>query len=484
MKVGNPGNRADNYRWYVMMTVFIGTFMAPLDSSIVNIALPTLSQYFSVGITTVEWVVMSYLLATSALLLSAGRLGDMLGHKRIYITGFLTFTAASALCGFSGTIGQLIFFRIVQALGATCMLATAPAILTRTFPPQERGKALGMIGIAVAIGLTVGPTLGGFIVHNYGWRWIFFVNIPIGITVSILAASILKEGKLEAGKKFDFAGSITVFAALFSLLLALSMGNAWGWHSFATLGLIVTAILLGVLFVVIERKVQDPMLDLSLFRIRLFTAANASALINYASLFVAIILTPFYLRDIYKVNIQTTGLVLTAIPLITGVIAPLSGTLSDKIGSRLLSSLGLAITSLALLGLSRTSASSGLTPVVILLGTIGLGSGMFQSPNSSALMGAVPRHRLGIASGMQATMRNTGMVLGTALAGAIVATFAPKGDSDPHLALAIHLAFIVGAIIAAAGVLTSLVRGPAVPQVTMPAEPSYRETREKVGNRE
>lgn len=477
MRLDNISDKADNYRWYVLMTVFIGTFMAPLDSSIVNIALPVLSKYFSVGITTVEWVVMSYLLTTSALLLSAGRLGDMLGHKRIYIIGFLTFTAASALCGISGTIHQLIFFRVIQALGATCMFSTGPAILTKTFPPNERGKALGMVGIAVAIGLTAGPTLGGFIVHNYGWKWIFFVNVPIGIIVSILASVILKEGKLEGGKRFDFLGSIIAFVALFSILLALSMGNSWGWRSPETLGLIVVFVVLFALFILTENRVEDPMLDLSLFKIRLFSAANASALINYAALFIVTILTPFYLRDIFKVDIQTTGLVLTAIPLLTGVVAPVSGTLSDKIGSRLLSSLGLAVSAIALFGLSYTSASSGLIPVAALLSAMGLGSGMFQSPNTSALMGAVPRHQLGVASGSQATARNIGMVLGVAIAGAVVATFAPGGDSDPHLLSAIHLAFIVGGIIAAIGVITSLVRGAAMPQALLQTESRQSESR-------
>lgn len=451
-----------NYHWYVLATVFVGTFMAPLDSSIVNIAIPSLTKYFSVGITTVEWVVMAYLLTTSSLLLSAGRLGDMVGHKRIYIIGFITFTAASALCGFSGTVQQLVFFRVVQALGATCMMSTSPAILTDAFPPTERGKALGLISISVAIGLTVGPTLGGFIVHNFGWRWIFFVNIPIGIIVSIMAAFILRESKLPTVKRFDFGGSTTAFFSLFSILLALSMGDKWGWNSPQIIGLFVATAVFTALFLTIENKISEPMLDLSLFKLRLFTAANISALINYAALFVATFLVPFYLRDVFGESIQKTGLILTAIPLLTGIAAPISGTLSDKIGSRMLSTAGLAINALALFGLSRTSVDGGVIPIALLLGAFGLGAGLFQSPNSSAIMGSVPRHRLGIAAGMQATMRNVGMVLGVAMAGAIVATFAPAGPTDPHMASAIRTAFGVGSVVACLGVVTSLVRGEAV----------------------
>jgi len=450
-----------NYHWYVLATVFVGTFMGPLDSSIVNIAIPSLTKYFSVGITTVEWVVMAYLLTTSSLLLSTGRLGDMVGHKRIYIIGFLTFTAASALCGISGSVQQLVFFRVVQAIGATCMFSSSPAILTDAFP-TERGKALGLISISVAIGLTVGPTLGGFIVHNFGWRWIFFVNIPIGIIASIMAAFILKESKLPTVKRFDFAGATMAFLALFSVLLALSMGDKWGWRSSSTIGLLLAAVVFAAAFLYFENKVEEPMLDLSLFRIRLFTTANISALINYASLFIATFLTPFYLRDVFGESIQTTGLVLTVIPLFIGLVAPISGTLSDKIGSRMLSSLGLTINALALLGLSRTSVSTGILPVALFLGLFGFGAGLFQSPNSSAIMGAVPRHRLGIAAGMQATMRSVGMVLGVAMAGAIVGTYAPAGPADPHMASAIHIAFVSGSVIAGIGVVASLVRGGAV----------------------
>lgn len=475
--------RADarNYRWYVLATVFVGTFMAPLDSSIVNIAIPSLGREFSVGITTIEWVVTAYLLTTSVLLLSAGRLGDMLGHKRIYISGFAIFTTASALCGLSGGIGQLIFFRVLQAIGATCMLAAGPAILTDTFPASERGKALGMVAVSVALGLTVGPFLGGFIVGHLGWRWIFFVNVPVGILASVLAARVLKEGRREAGKRFDFSGSALALMALFSVLLALSMGNEWGWRSLRTGGLLIAAAAAGVLFIAVEKKIQDPVLDLSLFKNRLFSAANASALINYASLFVVMFLMPFYLGYVFRASTQVTGMALTAVPLATALVAPISGALSDKIGSRLLSTAGLAVTSLALFGLSRTAPAGGLVSVAALLGAVGLGSGMFQSPNTSAIMGSVPRNRLGVASALQATMRNVGMVLGVALSGAIVATFAPKGEFDPNYAAAIHFAFATGAAIAAMGAVLSLTRGPAgEPLKRRPAEAALEMARQNL----
>ncbi|MDI6816793.1 MAG: MFS transporter [Actinomycetota bacterium] len=459
-----PQAEQGNYRWYVLAVIFVGTFMGPLDSSIVNIALPVVAKEFGVGITTIEWVVMAYLLTTSSLLLSVGRLGDMIGHKRVYIFGFVAFTAASALCGFAGSIEQLIGFRALQAIGATSLFASAPAIITDVFPPHERGKALGTIGTSVAIGLTAGPFLGGLIIGALDWRWIFFINIPIGIIVVILALAIIRESRAETGKRFDILGATTGFGALFSILLALSMGNTWGWGSAPTIGLFAASAVFAMLFIRTERRVSDPMLDLSLFHNRLFAAANISALINYIALFVVLILIPFYLFDIFKETPQRAGIVLMSVPLLMGVAAPISGTLSDKIGSRMLSSLGLGITAVALYGLTWTSTETGVLPVAVLLSLIGLGSGLFQSPNSNAIMGIVPRNRLGIASAMQATMRNVGMVLGVAMSGAIVATIAPKGHADPNLLSAIHTAFTAGAITAALGMVTSLVRGPAAPQ--------------------
>lgn len=464
MKRGLPDREPDDlHRWQVLLTVFTGTFMAPLDSSIVNIALPSLTEHFSVDISSVSWVVMSYLLTTSALLLTAGRLGDMKGHRRTYIAGFFLFTATSIFCGLSSSIGQLVFFRVLQALGGTFILAAGPAIITDAYPASERGKALGIIAVSVAVGLTAGPFLGGLIVAGLGWRWVFFINVPIGIAAISMSILYLRESRTDKGRRFDIAGSLTALLALLAILMAVSFGGKWGWGSLAILGLTAAAIVTSALFLIIEKREKEPMLDLDLFRNRLFSAANASAMINYMALFVLVLLVPFYLRDIFRLSYQKMGLILTAIPLLSGTVSPLSGSLSDRIGSRILSSAGLAITSLALLGLAMTSPEGGLTPVVLMLGMIGLGTGMFQPPNTSSIMGSVPKNRLGTASAMQATMRNTGMVFGVALAGAIVAAVAPGGPADASYLEAIHTAFVAGAAVSAAGVITSLVRGNEVP---------------------
>jgi EmrB/QacA subfamily drug resistance transporter len=446
-------------KWVIMALIFIGAFMPPLDSSIVNIALKDIQMHFGVDLAMVEWIVTAYLLTVSSLLLSAGRLSDIKGHKKIYISGFAIFTVASVLCGLSASIAQLIAFRIIQALGGTMLLATGPAIISDAFPPNERGKAFGVLGMSIAIGLTTGPILGSFLVHVLSWRWIFFVNLPVGIIVTLLAGRVLKESKIDSDKKFDLPGAVLGFFSLLLLLVVLNFGKDWGWGSAMTLGLSLVTLVVTILFIWTESRVTEPMLDLSLFKSRLFSAANLSALINYLALFNIVFLIPYYLRDVYGQTPIQTGVILTAIPFATGIVGPVSGIISDKIGSRVLSTLGISLLALSQFGLSMTTPKSGVIAIAALLCLMGVGSGMFQSPNSSAIMSVVPRNRLGIASGIVATMRNVGMVLGIAMAGAVVTTLAPHGSSDAGFANAIRSSFQLGGAIAIIGIISSLVRG-------------------------
>jgi EmrB/QacA subfamily drug resistance transporter len=443
----------------VLLTVFLGTFMAPLDSSIVNVALPAIAADFSAGIVEVGWVVTAYLLMTSSLLLAAGRLGDTLGHKRVYIGGFVVFTVASVLCALAGSLGHLVAARALQAVGGSAMLATGPAILTDAFPPARRGRALGTIAVAVAIGLTAGPFFGGLLTAGPGWRWIFLVNLPIGLLVVTMATLLLRESTGGERRPFDLAGASALFVALFALLFGLSMGGRWGWGGGGTLGLLALALLAMTGFVAIERRSSHPLLDPALFSLRLFTSASLSAGANYVALFVAVFLTPFSLVAVYGETIRTAGLIMTVIPLLMGLSAPAAGVLSDRIGSRLLSSAGLGIVALSLAGLSASHPEEGRGPVILFLALMGLGSGVFQTPNTSALMGSVPPARRGVAAGMQATCRNLGMVLGVALAGAIVGTIAPGGSGDPALGSAIRTAYLAGAFAALVGMAVSLSRG-------------------------
>ena len=459
-------------KWWVLATVMVGTFMGPLDSSVVNIALPTLTRHFGVPITSVEWVVLAYLLTISTLLLTFGRLGDIIGLKPLYLTGFAIFVVGSATCALAWDIWALVASRAVQGIGAGMLFAVGPAIITQTFPPTERGKALGLVGISVSAGLAVGPTLGGLLIAAGGWRLVFLINLPIGIAAFSLALRVLDLEKPRA-QRFDPYGAVLSFLALFPLLLALSEGDSWGWGSPLVLGLLGAALAGAVLFVVAETNVAQPVLDLTLFRNRLFSAATSSAFASYVVVASVIFLMPFYFTETRGFTVAHAGLLLTPIPAAMALLGPVSGAVSDRIGSRLLSTSGLLVSAAGLVALTSLSVDTGVMGILLRLLTVGMGMALFQSPNSSALMGSVPRHRLGIASGMVAMARNVGMVLGVSLAAVVLAVREPGYLQRPSIAAlgpeqaarqaflsAAHDVFWIAVVICLLGAVASLVRGP------------------------
>jgi EmrB/QacA subfamily drug resistance transporter len=459
---GMNTDNAPNRKWWVLLAVGIGTFMSALDGSVVNTILPVIRSFFSSDVSAVEWIVVIYLLVVSSLLLTFGRLGDLYGHKRYYVSGFLIFIASSALCGLAGSVWLLVAARGLQALGAAMLFANSPAILTKSFPPQQRGRALGMQATMTYLGLTVGPSLGGWLTQAFSWRAVFYINVPVGLIAFALSIiHIEAEKPSETGKTehFDPVGAILFSAGLVALLLGLNEGPAWGWFSTGIVACLLAAVLLLTVFFWFETRVSSPILDLSLFRERLFSASTASAILNYICLYSVIFLMPFYLIQGRGLDAAQAGLILTAQPIIMAIAAPISGSLSDRIGSRLLSTLGMAIMAVGLFLLSRLGADSSTPTILISLAVTGLGTGIFVSPNTSALMGSAPRQRQGIASGILATARNVGMVLGVGLAGAIFTSNAGPQMSGNSLYHAIQLGLTVGAAIAAIGVIVSLVRG-------------------------
>ena len=468
----------DRRKWLILSSVSVGTFMATLDGSIVNISLPKIQQAFGVDLATVEWVVVGYLLVIGAVLLPLGRLGEVLTFKRVYLAGFAIFTVASALCGAAPTEMALVAFRVLQGLGAGCLMAMGPAIIARTFGPGERGRALGLNAISVSIGLSLGPALGGLLTELGSWRAIFLVNIPIGVFAIVWAMRVLPAERRGKEQSFDMAGAALSSVAVFALLLALIQGQSWGWTSPAILGLFVAFVVLGAAFLWVERRAVQPMIDLALFRIRAFSAGLASVIIAFSGLFTATFLLPFLLQQGSGYTPLEAGLLVTPIPIVTAVVAPFSGTLSDRIGPRIPASLGIATMALGLLSLTQLPQPFAIPDLVWRLALIGVGQGLFMSPNSSAVLGAVPRHRIGTASGTLAQARVDGQALGIAISGAIVAIRMPvyiaslAGSGSPvavaqeALASAIHDAFAVAAILCAFGIVTSLVRGKvAAPEV-------------------
>jgi EmrB/QacA subfamily drug resistance transporter len=455
-------------RYVILATVMLTNIMGPIDASIVNVTLPTIAQYFDAGLSAAQWVPMTYLLVISSLLLFYGRLGDILGYRRVYLTGLAGFVIASALCGLSyflPTIYWLVAFRAVQGLAAGMMMAVSFAIMTASFPPSELGKGLGIYAISIAVGLAIGPSLGGFITYAWGWPFVFMINLPIGIAGFFWARHILPELKGQPGT-IDIGGALTSFIALSSLLLFVNYSQHGGFSIAAGIMLGV-AMLAALGFLWIERRTDQPMLNLDLFRNLTFSFANISALLNFMSQFVLVFLTPFYLQRLLHYAPNTVGLTMTVFPLAVMVVAPFSGSLSDRIGTGILACLGAAISAVALFLMSQLTSSATSFDIVWRLAVFGLGAGVFQSPNNSAVMGSAPRPHLGMASGIVATVRNVGMVFGIATGGAVLYALvspgvlqqpSPIGKEAAEFLFGLRQAYLVGAILAGAAAATSLFR--------------------------
>ncbi len=447
------------YKWKAMFTVWIGVFMATLDGSIVNVALPTLTEYFKTDITTIEWVVMAYLLTITSLLLSLGRLSDMFGRKTIFAGGLAIFTIGSGLCAVSTTEGQLILYRVIQGVGAAMLMATGIAIITHAFPPRERGKAMGLIGTVVAIGSMAGPVAGGFLIENVGWQSIFYINIPIGIFGTAMALTVLRKDETTSGQTFDIPGALALFISLMSLLLALSQGQESGWLSGYIILLFILSIVFIIIFILIETKARHPVMELRHFRNRPFAAANISALISFTALYNVILLMPFFLQNELGYSPEKVGIVFLAVPLVMSVVSPVSGWLSDRTNSFILSSIGVGISSVSILWLGFLTPTSGSIDVVLRLALLGLGMGLFMAPNNSIIMGALPKEKIGIAAGTLGTMRNMGMVIGVAVSGAVFSSrYVYYGNVGSSFLPAFRDTYTVSAIICGIAMLTSLVR--------------------------
>ena len=442
-------------KWWVLIAIGTGTFMSALDASVVNTILPVMRTAFNSNVAAIEWVVTVYLLVLSGLLLTFGRLGDLRGHKTIYVWGFSIFIVSSALCGLAWSAPVLVIFRGLQAIGGAMLASNSPAIVTGNFAPEERGRAFGLVATMTYLGLTVGPSLGGWLTHAFGWRTIFYINVPVGLLALALSWYFIpKDTPAESGQRFDLAGAAVFMAGLTALLLGLNKGAEWGWVSPAVLGLLLGALALLFVFIQVERRSPAPMLDLNLFRIPLFSTSTISAVLNYICVYSITFLLPFYLIQGRGLNPAQAGLLLTVQPVIMAISAPISGARSDRVGSRGPGMLGMGLLSLGLLLLSRLGPDSGFWLAALGLAVAGLGTGTFISPNTSALMGAAPRARQGIASGVQGAARNLGMVLGIGLAGAIFTTQLAQNTPEA-LYHGISLGFLAAAGVAVLGIVSS-----------------------------
>lgn len=418
-------------KWYVMAAVAIGIFLATIDASIVNIALPVLEHDLHTSFALVQWVILAYLVTVTTLMLGIGRLADMVGKKPIYVAGMVVFTAGSVLCGLSQHIATLIAFRVLQAIGAAMIMALANAIITEAFPAAERGKALGVGGLCVSVGIIAGPTIGGLILGALSWHWIFFVNLPVGIIGVLMTLRFVPAGRPPGGQRFDLPGAACLFVALLALLLGLTIGQTRGYARMPVMALFgVFAALLAV-FLAIESRTRQPMIDLQLFHNRLFSINLVTGFLAFISSAGTILLMPYYLQNVRQYSPLTTGLLLAVVPAAVATVAPWAGSLSDRFGTRPLAAIGLGILVVGYAAASTLRIDTGVPGYILRFVPLGLGIGFFQSPNNSAIMGAVPRERLGVASGLLSLTRTLGQTVGTAVVAALWAAQVAAHSGNP-----------------------------------------------------
>lgn len=417
-----PSTNGIPHKWLVLAAVAMGVFLATIDGSIVNIALPTLVNSLHVPFALVEWVVLAYLLTITTLMLSIGRLADMVGKKSLFLAGMIIFTTGSLLCGLSTTIGYLIASRVIQAVGAALTMALGTAIVTEAFPSEERGRALGLNGLMVSLGIIIGPTLGGLLLEHFSWNWLFFVNLPVGLAGIIMVIRYVPASIPGQSQRFDFPGGISLFASLMCFLLALTLGQHGGFAQPFVLALMAGFVIFMAAFILIELRTEQPLIDLTIFRSGLFSVNLITGFMAFICNAGTTLLMPFYLQEARGFSPQQAGLMLAVVPLTVGIIAPISGALSDKIGSRILTAFGLAVMTGGFFAVSTLAPDTSVAGYVLRFLPIGVGIGFFNSPNNSAVMGSVPRNRLGVASGLLSITRTLGQTTGIALLGALWAS--------------------------------------------------------------
>jgi EmrB/QacA subfamily drug resistance transporter len=415
-----------NYKWWALSCTSLGMLLAATNSGTLIIALPDLERSLHASLLALVWVILAYLIAATVLVLTAGRLSDLFGRKRAYVGGFLVFAFASLGAGFSPNAEVLILWRILQGIGSAFLFANAAALVTDAFPKEELGLAMGANTMVAAIGLVLGPVLGGALVA-ISWHWVFWFNVPLALAGAAWGGLILRElAQRDPARSYDVLGTITFVVGLTGLVLGVSRGGLSGWTDTLALASLAAAAVLLPTWVVIERRSVAPMLDLSLFDNRLFAAASAASFINGLARFALMFLFVFYYQGAQANSPIEAGVKL--IPLALGMLiaSPLSGIYADRHGSRTLAALGMLVSAAGLAGMTTLQVHSPYWQSALWLAFVGVGSGMFNSPNTAAMMGTVPAARRGIAAGARTLLQNTGAVLSIAFVLAIVTSAVPK----------------------------------------------------------
>jgi EmrB/QacA subfamily drug resistance transporter len=406
-------------KWWTLIAVSVAIFMLLLDITVVNVALPDIQRSLHSSFQDLQWVVDAYALTLAAFLLTAGSLSDLLGRKRVFVTGLLVFTASSVVCGLSSSSLMLNLARGAQGVGGAIMFATSLALIAQAFHGRERGTAFGVFGAVTGAAVAVGPLVGGVITSGIGWEWIFFVNVPIGIVAVLITLTRVEESRDPNATGIDWAGLITFSGSLFLLVFALVRGNDKGWGSTQIVGFLITSAVLIVLFVIVERAQERPMLDLTLFRRPAFTGANIVAFSLSASIFAMFLYLTLYIQNVLGFTPLQAGLRFLPITLLSFAVAPIAGKLSVHVPVRLLLGTGLLLVAAGLLAMTAVDASSGWTALIPGFAIAGVGIGLVNPPLASAAIGVVPPERSGMASGINSTFRQVGIATGIAGLGAV-----------------------------------------------------------------
>jgi EmrB/QacA subfamily drug resistance transporter len=463
----------EHYKWWALSCTSLGMLLATTNSGTLIIALPDLERELGTSLLALVWVILAYMIASTVLVLTCGRLSDLFGRKRAYVAGFVVFALASLGAGFAADGTQLILWRIVQGVGAAFLFANASALVTDAFPREQLGVALGTNVMVAAVGLVIGPVLGGVLVA-ISWQWVFWFNVPLALAGSLWGGLILHElAKQDQSRGFDPLGTLTFVTGLTGLVLGISRGGLSGWDDPVVIASLVAAVVLLPLFVLIEHRGRAPMLDLTIFENRLFAAATGAAFINGLSRFALMFVFVFYFQGAQGDDPITAGLKLAPLALGMLISSPLAGAWADRRGSRTLAALGMLVTAAGLAGMTLLQADSAYWLAGALMFVVGVGSGMFNSPNTAAMMGTVPPHRRGIAAGARMMLQNTGAILSIAFVLAVITAAVPRdvlfkifsglasGLSAEQLAPFIanmHTALWVLAAVSLAGAFVSLLR--------------------------
>lgn len=409
------GTDKPGHKWWVLAVAAAGVLLATIDASIVNVALPTIADYFQTSVRTTAWVTISYLLVVTAFLLIFGRLSDNYGQKLIFISGMVVFTAGSGLCVLSLTIGQLIGFRVLQGVGAAMIMANTPAIVTNAFPAEKRGMGLGVIGSVVSVGLMLGPPLGGMLIHYYGWKYIFLVNLPVGIAGILFSIKVLREFKASSAVAFRVLDAVIWIAAITSFVFIFGTTGKSGFDLSSAIIYSILTLALVVLFFTRQWKSDRPLFDTILLKNRIFMLSSGAGFFSYMGMIGLSFMLPFLLEKTFVLEPLQTGRVLMVIPATTVFASPLAGYLSDRMGQRSISTMGLVVAVVSTIFFFQLEPQSSVLRIVVNMVGLGLGLGFFGSPNNSALMGSVDQRNRGSAAGLLATVRNLGMVSGVSV---------------------------------------------------------------------